>query len=543
MKTSTLLKGYLIILGGVSLLKLHLGFYTTDELQFVVSSALEALGGMPFVHESYIQQIASLYFSWAVRLYFSMFDSFDGVVLFFRYLYFFLMLGVAGLGFWCFSKFSKDQLAVAISCSVLGVYIYMALPTVSYNTIGMLGITASYFLAFVSLKVKNKSLFLFLSGIVASFAFFAHMGMAVAITLLPLFIWHFNRNLRSVFMYASGGVITSAAIILWLYSFGWENIQESYKFSALFNVGGSFEEKFSWIRFHYHRYSYLNYILPLVIATIALFRKIDPLYFVVTGAVALICLQKDFDPPTQTQILMSLLPFSMLLIALFRDKLKITQTPSLFLALILFLSSLPLAWVSSATIHAAGILGQVALVFCSYVLLSQQPSRASVFIVLFLAISFDYGTTHWGDFPDKQVRRFQSTAMKGIWTNQDRINVVESLQTDLKALETEHKTLQVYTYNIGYLLSSLKPHTRTTLIHGLEKPGVIQNHHEFFVKYGPPDVFVEMIRFPIRDGRVDDISKDVRGRALAVYKDMLGSHAQYTARFSRYHYIIWTRVR
>lgn len=94
--------GSFALVAAFSYLRLYFGVDLTDESYYVALPVSFANGYRPFQDEIEMGQFAGLLLTPFIRLYLSILDSKEGVVLFARHLYFFTT-------FFCCPRYSKDS--------------------------------------------------------------------------------------------------------------------------------------------------------------------------------------------------------------------------------------------------------------------------------------------------------------------------------------------------------------------------------------------------------------------------------------------------
>ncbi|MGZ3721594.1 MAG: hypothetical protein ACXVA9_01605 [Bdellovibrionales bacterium] len=529
-----------------------LGFM--DESYWVASSLLSSLGGRPYFNELFIQQTASLLYEPLTALYYKLFGNF-AIVLFVRHLFFLLSLVCTYLYFKYFRTRTDLITALAIATLPL-VGTFWGEPSLGYNAIGGLCFGAGALLALRGLELNSNRLMVG-SGVFFFFSLGAYPTLLAGLILLWILIASACVYLRKPFIRklllanAVTAVLLSGFLLSLILREGFENVLFVYRFSTAHSSLGSFTQKIT-----YGFFLMLDFLPPLwfwvpaFLLWLGLWKwKGLPWQFFA----AAICIFTAFKTPPEEGpfhpalfmlLASSGLPF--VIQAAREDFAKNWADVVLWTAALL--STCLTCWSSALTIYVT----YVTSTYCMAVVYALSRRRGTsnwislLTFVIPLTVFANRVVMNQLDDRTTDVELFTDGPNAGIWTSGERYGFLSQLQRDVTEASAISKTVLFYNeFPLGYLMSPMKPATRTMFLHTLRESGPpIQ---EFFRQYyndpaNRPDVIFRFKYFT-----VNGVKHSVEPGQFKPYEDVfwnyLPSESEYSVYKSHEDYTVFIKNR
>ncbi len=547
-----------ILFAFLTFCKLFLGINYHDEIQYLGAAVMSSLGGKPFVNEPFIQQIADLYISPIMELYVYLVGSFYGLIMFGRFLYWLIYLGIA-IAFYktLADLFPENKIAARLSSCLFFAYTLSLSTTVNYCSMGTGFLTLSFLCFLISGKRPGRR-WSWLSGFCLAISMSVYATMILAAVLFVLVLAagaYFNPKLRNglarrmtgVF---AGATVTSGIIFVWLLSYGWENLLDSFKFSAsIDHIGFDFARtwviKMAYLPIHFSFFA--NGWLPafcMVVASIMVRKKIP--FELTLIAIYSYLTYANWRPvyPVFSILLISLVSlFSFYSVLQFRK--KSTAHYEIYLIVVTMILMAPvIAWISGATFHSSPIVTLISTVFTLFAIAAsgRPSSQWSVVMTLFIFAVITYtGCILDAPFMGETVV-VKSGPAAGIVTWNERRDFVGAVEAGLAEAEKYGKTIFSPTYPMAYLQSRLKIHSRSVYAHSFELPGMLEQYDAYFQKFGAPDIYFEVKMIPYIPGEPDDYTQDIRYQGHMALRQILSKYAKYRQLMDINYYTIWVKI-
>lgn len=448
--------------------------------------------------------------------------------------------------------FPMSKPAALISGLILVAFVQNCTPFLNYNTLGtaFLTLTVSFFIYACVLGKRPYGFGAATALVLASASYppLALAGVFLLISLLWLYWKHpqLRGNLKKILVSAIiGGTLTSATLLAWLSSYGWESILESWEYSKLFNVFGSWEDKKWYFLFHWSHYQFGWGWAGGILALGMILKKWIPIEVGLVAAMTIVTAANwAVVCPSTTHILLPVMSVAFLGWYLWiyvrkEEKKPLDSILLATLASLVFLAPI-IAWSSSVTISAMPVVSQVSAALGLFMYMNER-NRGWILglgtAVLFTVTAFFH---FLGDDPFKgEIARIEKGPSKGIYTFKEKRDFFHEVDDSLKQIEKHGTNIMFNFYPQGYMQTGLKPHSRVLLMAGLEKPGVINSHAQFVAKYGPPDLYFELLSYPAVPGIDDVLDNDIRGQTKLEMRKMLSHFGTYALLGQHPRFNIW----
>ena len=465
-------------------MRIFFGADVTDEAQYVASAYLPIIGGKPFFNELYIQQTASLIYSPFVGLYSYFFGSLTGIILTIRHLYF-VFASVTALSAYLYFRFTCDRLLAFALSSLFITFIPFCLPSLSYNTIGYLGINCFFIWSAISLKHPQVRTAI-LSGFFASLSVWAYPTLALPISayyLISILVFFKEKLVLRNLLYSLSlfGIIMISTLPLLLFA-GLENLELSFNFSRASGAGGGIEKIL-------YAFQTLLSVLPpwqITIPLLALWiflvrwKKISLVWLFIGLTILYLSFSFTISPLPTTNFmshlhlwLISIFAVLLCLGSLYSNrKSNRAQGKMLFLPVVLSgaLGSIVLTASSSMTFYPA----VYPLVFILLLALKEAAGDKRRLILFYLilmnvaTLAYSYGYTYRDESIEKLNHIVEKGPYAGILTSENRGRLLVQVQQDIESLPSSRKTIFFLdSFPAGYLMSERTPATRSLFMHPL----------------------------------------------------------------------------
>jgi hypothetical protein len=539
------IRAFILIAVGVAFTRLFFGIDFTDECQYVAEALGPLMGGKAFVTDRFFQQSGSLWgtpFLWAFS---TLIGSTDGIVLFFRILYF----GVTCFtGFLMFKAFRKSSdLDESLALSVLPVlYIPFVIPAMSYNTMA-LQMTLMSLALLKLLKFSKRIGFAVALGMTSAMAIFSYPTLALAYGCFFLLEYRdqaFRPWMNKILIFS---ILFLTLFSIPIFSIGSDELRKNFAVASAVSLF-TWEAKWNTSMF------YLSSLLPTVlyfsaamVAAVLLWLLKKPLEFLIVPFLALFYFfaGKSIELDTTSGfIIYSVLGF--LILASVQRVIKGEAWKPNQEVIMGLLVGLCIGLTSTNGFLNACLGFSVALIFMleiAYKFRKKFPWFAWSFIVLFYVIapwSFFYRE---GRLPEL-VYQVDSGPFLGLHTNLLKINFLKELEADLKALPPKARSIFVYdSFPAGYLFTGLRPQTFLYYMHPYPLSPGLRPELQQMLSTGEnyPDAVLEILALPIAEKSVLMIQKRDQNISKDPFWGFFKNNPAYEARVVRPMYVIYTR--
>ena len=240
-----------IVMLGLSAYHLHYGIDFFDEALYVVYADRILEGARFLIDEYNISQYTGLLLTPFAYVYLLVTGSLTGIVLFSRYVYFFLSL-LVGIGVARTSRLVVPPAFAVFVGLIPVIYTPFYIHNLSYNTVGSLGLTLGLFLWFAAIEYRRGY---FWVGFVISIAAINYQPFGlIALLLIPL-MRYFGARLIDIAAYCAGGAILLSLLLINLWLVGIAHLQTVAAFVHSIGVGGGHGKFLAnlndfWVMFH-----------------------------------------------------------------------------------------------------------------------------------------------------------------------------------------------------------------------------------------------------------------------------------------------------
>lgn len=448
------------------------GVDLTDEAQYVGQAYTPLIGGAAFQSDLFIQQTVSLMLTPLVWIFTHLAGSSNGIVLFFRLVWWASATLTAVV---IFQRIKKELLPLhaALIASTLIVFVPFNIPSPSYNSFGIL---------FLVLGLCTQSILSTYQLIFLSLAMFAYPPFGIA--LLGVFsvalLDSKNRNavLKKLVLLIGSGICVGIFSIL---VFKPSALRDAFMFSSSFGTFGTQEKLATWK-------AQLNYVLfspnqPIAFAFVGVtffilnfFRKLRTYLLVPIMLISIPILRVEYLPHHYWIILIAIicLPISLM-------KQGWLSRSSVILAILCGLIS---GWASSNGLPNAAI-----GIFPAFLAALMGWSKATegrsqqwlvtgalgLLLIGFALKNFDYV---YRDDPIASLTELVKWGpYQGLRTTPLRAEFLDKIQRDVLKLDGETSSvLFFYSFPAGYLMSTMRPATRMLYLHDREYPDAIKKY-------------------------------------------------------------------
>lgn len=447
------------------------GVDLTDEAQYVGQAYAPIIGGAPFQSDLFIQQAVSVMLTPFIWAYTHIVGSSNGIVLFFRLLW------------WAFATFTsiilfhrmrKDLLPIHASLIAVTLVLFVPfnIPSPSYNSFGIL---------FLVLGLCTQSILSVSQLIFLTLATIAYPPFAVA--LVGVLVRGLSDPLRRMEALKKIGVLAALGIMLSLSSvlfFGIAPLRDSLRFSSSFGTFGLQDKLVIWkAQIDYVLFSPAQHI-PFIYLGFAflIFGFIKRLrsFYVLPLFVLLLLLPVEYLPHHYWVILIALLALPLSVGG--RGWLPKT---SVLLAILCGVIS---GWASSNGLPNMTI-GIFPAFLAGLMAWSAQAKgrREQWLMTAALALLFgglvvkSYGYLYRDEPMSALITPVEWGPYQGLRTTPGRAIFLDEMQRDIVKLDDgKSSVLFFYTFPAGYLMSTMKPATRMLFLHDREYPATIRKY-------------------------------------------------------------------
>jgi hypothetical protein len=345
--------------------------------------------------------------------------------------------------------------------------------------------------------------------------------------------------------------VTAGLLSLFLGSLIWragfDGLLLVYRFSTAHNSLGSFSDKFSygfwlWLAF----LPPLWFWIPLYLGWLVLWWRKDLSWLAFAAPMCVYMLLKS--PPEEGPIhpflvlalALSGLP---LLIAAARKNFSWNWANAVIYTTALLSGALTL-WSSALTSYATWVTVTSCLPVVYILARKSSPWISLLTFIIPLTIFADRIVLHQLDDGSTEVEMFTSGPNAGLWTSAERFKFLTQVQADVD--EASRGAASILFYNefpMGYLMSNLRPATRTMFSHGLRESG--PHIQQFFREYysdpaNRPDVIFRFKYFEMNGARYSLDPAQYHG-VQDVFWNYLPSETEYSVFADRDAYTVFRR--
>lgn len=481
--------------------RLFFGIDFTDEAQYLAQAYGPLIGGKILITDRLFQQYGSLWATPFFWLFIKVSGSTDGIVIFFRALYFGFCITIAYALYKSFRPKLDNAHAIALSTLPI-LYIPFSTSGFSYNNMAIQLSILSFALLRILLE-KRRYYIAPLLGLTTAMGIFSYPTAAIVYFGLFLFEFMNDRNRKSLITSFVFSIFFMGVFSIPMYEAGFEQIMTNLRTSNSLMPSGILGKLKQSL-------NYMDILLPNLVCGISIAvcavwatMKRSSLEFLALPILAIYYvsianeLQLDINSGFLIYGVMSVTAF--LAINKFTKKEKIILSPEgyagISLGLIMGLTS------SNGMLNAA--LGfSVATVY----FLEAYRIRTQRFPWLaWLTIVAVYSYAPWAFFyregnVSSLTTNVTSGPYTGIYTTNLKSNYLHQIQEDLKSVPRSAKTILIFdSFPAGYLLSELEPMTFMYYMHPifispLLRPELMNQ----FVRDGArPDVVLETVAVPV----------------------------------------------
>lgn len=435
-----------------ALIRLHYGVSVGDEAFMVADSYLPLMKGKWFEHEFAIHQMSTMLFTPFLWFYDLLFGT-EGMIKFVRYLHFILTLVTASSLFMALKKISNPAIALLLSAVVIS-YIPNGIASLSYNTMSSLFFIMAVsfgFLAFTFSEKNKLNFFAILSGFCWVLSVYCYPLFLVCFILfvIALALLTFNdktsrKHILIPFMMTT--VAFGIVGLLWLMSFGINNILRSIELAKTFNSPGSFWKleyayKMLWTYFPNPIVTYGYLAIWLVVA------KLKPTFneFFFLGFLLLFFVFGGTYEAMPVQVLYPAMQVLLFLYLFTTRKLETVDKNIIWLIFIpSIIGSIAGCLSSRMTIYAMSLTGVCGAIYTTALFLknAKLPIAAVIVLTLNSASLYEYYNSVYEDDQFEQLNsEIQSGPFKGLYTHANKAEFIHHLQSDLQQFKIQNRTV------------------------------------------------------------------------------------------------------
>lgn len=499
-----------IIAVTASYIRLYFGVDFTDEAYYTALAYRYVLGDVPFVNELSVIPFGIMIAPF-VKLYVWIVGNTDGIILFARHLYFILTLFLASTIFLVVRKYFSWYLSLLIASIAIAFEPYM-IPSLSYNSMGVIFFTAGCFLGICIFLYPQKKICLFFAGICHGLSVFAYPNLLIPVLVYFLGLSFINyKNIKKIFYYILGGLIPASLLLSLIIHAGIDNflfalnyakkiISYIYNDRTLIGNARTIFKSLLWQDYPHYLLMYL--IISSLLITSLIFRKNKQLLKILSFTIFLIPafgLKANFIEAysglsSRFYMFYFSYGFIYLIFLHFISKSKFLNNQhnenndTLIFYLIwfsCFFAGITMAFASGNSYRNLGVgmlgCGIITLIYGVSFLDSNNDHNQTIknnnihqtlFISLavLLCLFFQYSGFSKNQLVYRDANIPQLTKktdfgpFKGIYTTPEKNQYFEQIYQDIKSLEFNDWKILVYQNNLPaiYLLTSLKPATRVT---------------------------------------------------------------------------------
>jgi hypothetical protein len=527
-----------------------------DEAYWVGNAILTALGGQHYYTETFFQQTASLLYEPLALLYHKFFGTF-GIVLFVRHLYFALV----ALCTFLFFKYFRSRTDLITSLAIASVPLvgtWRDEPSLSYSSVGSLGFGTGMLLAIRGIELGSRRLII-ASGIFFAFCVGAFPTFALAVALFWLMVIVARSYLGQSFWKevlianATTSVLLAAFGLSLIARSGFDNILFSYQFTTTGHSSlGSLSAKLI-----YGFNLWLAFLPPLWVWVSALclwwllwmWKALPWQIFAVAAGLGMLFLS---HPPEEGPIhahLVLLLALSGLPLVLGEARRNLRNSwGEIVLYSAALISVIVPWWTSALTIYTAWFTTTYCLATIYY--FSRKSGRSKYISLLTFAVPLTIFVTRTVLYQRDDYKITGEVALMtdgpfaGIFTSPMRAEFLDRVQADVNDACVNSASILFYNeFPIGYLMSPLRPATRTLYLHTMREsgPAIQQFFREYYFDPAKrPDVIFRF-KYYSDNGRNVSMTPDQFKPYVDVFWNYLPSEAEYTVFRDRDSYTVFKK--
>lgn len=479
-----LIFGSLILIWVLSYFRIFFGADVTDEAQYVASAYLPSIGGKPFFNELYIQQTASLLYAPFVWLYSFVFGSLTGIILAIRHLYF-IFAGLTAYSAYRYFQATCDRLQSFALSTLFITFIPFCIPSLSYNTIGYLGINCFFIWSAISLRSPRLTAGI-LSGAFASLSVWSYPTLCIPVVIFYmitcLFFFKDRTILRKILSSAcTFGLIMILTLPLLLLA-GLENLEMAFNFSRASGAGGGFEKITYAFQTLFSTLPPVQILVPFVTFWIffARWKKLSSVWLFSGLTILYIsfCLSANSRPTTifaSHLHLWFLSQFAVVICLCAWWSARKSDFPlgvKFLLPLVIsaFIGSLVLTATSSMTFYPAiyPLVFVLLLAFKEFLPAGNRVAILYLILINVATLGLSYSFVYRDDSVENLGHLIQEGPYAGILTSEARDRLLNEIQTDINSLAKAGNSILFFdSFPAGYLMSSKLPATRSLFMHPL----------------------------------------------------------------------------
>lgn len=531
-------------------LRIFMGADLTDEAQYVASAYLPLIGGKPFFNEMFLQQSASLIYTPLLAVYWKLTGSIDGVILYVRHLYAALALFTAW-NFFRYFKSKADLQTTLWTATVFLTFIPWCLPSLSYNTLGYFGF--ANFLLFQLQGLENpgrRNLAAGSCSAALTAASYPTLAVAMGVYFLTALPWFWKARKKRLFLFQSA--LTSAALAILCASafllFDWQDLQDSYHFSRTFGAGGGLEKLI-------FAFQLAGQIIPpwpwlsglfILAVWIQWQTKFSQSLIFWLASMAYFAFSRRTDEASSSINQVHIFLWFLFCLSFGLSWRRELRTKLLPFSLSCLTGVLVLMYSSSMTVFAAVYCSVIFLVVIWPMLPGSDLGRRVFMIALNITLLTGSYLYNYRDYSLSMMQNFVSEGpYAGILTSEPRVLLISEVQSDLQEFKSRASTVLFYdSFPAGYLMSELKPATRSLFMHPLPLSRGVRNFYADYYSRSEnlPDLVFDFKTIPFSEMEVAVLN--IPG--FDPYRDPMKNFFLKTGRYqlarSRTHYDIYLKV-
>ena len=458
--------------------RIRYGVEISDDTFYIAEAFLDFKGSTPIIDIWSQTSLTTILYSWIVKLYFLIFKSTEGIVLFFKYTFILYKIIVLFISF-LFLKRYFDKEIVILSLISLFPFSYGILINFSYNSLGISLLFLSEIILTSSILEKNKNTkkwFFLLGGIISSFSVLAYPSLIIICIYNTIVLYILKEN-KYYKYYILSGIITAIIIILWLAISGgsfykiYEGILIILKYNPYFKI-----EHYPLSRTLFFILKILKFlifkvfILALVISIVFnkllyksfIKKSVLNTFFIITIPVSCILLIKYFSEDFYLTILgITINIVISLMLILYRKKIKKELFFFLYLPFNIFYFLATLGAFDGGLTRGYIFISEIVLFFIILgdIVFNLKIKQFYLFFIIFTIVfsmcilqnsySLNYREAEMSELKYK----VKTGIYKGLYTTQNRGESLEKLEKELKKVVfPKDKVLFMETVPMGYLM-------------------------------------------------------------------------------------------
>lgn len=527
--------------------RLHLGADYTDESQYVAQATGPLLGGQAFATDLLFQQSASLLVTPVAWMYLQLTDSTEGIVLFFRYLYFLIALGVAGLFFWNLRDHLPAPYRGLLALGILA-HIPFSIPSPSYNSLGILFLVASLSFAF-RLEKSTRLRYGVGLGVFTALAVFSYPTLLLAYLPLGIYLLAVKNYRPAMLVALAVSILIAGLSSILLIQAGPENLAAAYELTR----GVSLMDFCSKMNLHGVAFKqvypghWTMGILTVLCVGLSLKKWWSPELALILCAFATIPLWNRLGLPLYFSWAIMVVPF-LIVGELLNPRLfsgKFLKLRNLIL-LVPIIAGLATGWSSGNGLFNAA-LGFSVAALCFFVVYFERPQKITVLAWLSCLMIWSlslYQYVYREAASQNLTTQVQSGPFQGMYTTANRAAWLDTLNNDLMRLPPQAQSILFFDqFPAGYLFTQLQPKTFLYFMHPTYyTPWLRPKLVSFFSEsQNLPDVVVQMFVMPLGDVTVTRVGDSQTNILNDPFWDFFAKHPNYREVLRHNSYAIFIR--